>query len=148
MCKFNVLTLNPRLPHLIPANLRDQLDIEDQDDIDDTYRSKAQKRLRQDNLERLEDPNDEDQSPLAIRLRRDMQRDALTSPNQQEDEFLDEEGPRAMGVSAKGRSSGLADDDQFTEETIQEAKSFLQLPVCRILLDLCALLTFNRYRIA
>lgn len=141
-----MLTLNPHLPHLIPANLRDQLDIEDQDDIDDTYRSKARKRLRQDNLERLEDSNNEDQSPLAIRLRRDMQRDALTSSNGQDDELLDEEGPIAMGVSAKGRSSGLADDEHFTDETIQEAKAFLQLPVCRILLDLCAPLTFNRYR--
>jgi hypothetical protein len=141
-----VLTLNPHLSHLIPANLRDQLDIEDQDDIDDTYHSKARKRLRQDNLERLEDPNEEDQSPLAIRLRRDMQRDALTSSNRQGDGFLDEDGPIAMGVSAKGRPSGLADDEHFTEDTIHEAKAFLQLPVCRILFDLYALLTFNRYR--
>lgn len=127
--QFNVLTLNPRLPRLIPESLRNQLDINEDDDIDDTFRSKTRKRLRQDNLERLDDGDDEDPSSLANRLRREMQRDALTSSHQQEDALLDDDGPTQMKVPIKGGQGNAMVDEEFSEKTIQEAREFLQLPV-------------------
>lgn len=128
--------MNLDLPQLIPAGIREHLEFDTPEGIDDTYRSEPRRRRRKDNLERLNDDDITDQSFLAARLRQDMKRDALSSSRQLE---LDDEQIRFNG-SGKKNTTDDENTPTITPELVDQVREFLQQPVsitC-ILLHVCA----------
>lgn len=117
------------MPCLIPPLLREHLDIDLHDDIDDTYTSASRKRLRHDNLEKLSNEDDGANSLMAARLRREMQRDALVSSDRSYD-LADDNGQLAMKPLASLTGSHQVIENAFTAEQITEANDFLHLAVC------------------
>jgi hypothetical protein len=119
-----------------PPALLDRLEIHVQEETDDTYRSAARTSRRRDNHERLEsdDLGGDGETILARRLREQMQRDALV-PLGKESLIDDFDGPIGMKSSDTKRAAITSNDESnisITNEIVEEARGFLELPVCTI----------------
>ncbi|PVF95544.1 hypothetical protein CPB86DRAFT_710921 [Serendipita vermifera] len=122
---FNILSINPYRPKLIPPELLAQLDIPLQDEIDDTFQSRSQRRGRRwDALERLDDEQSEDQSAIARRLRQEMKRDALVGSK-----GLEEDSDEELHLNGEKNVLSKEDSIHITPEIVEQAREFLEQPV-------------------
>jgi hypothetical protein len=138
--QFNVLTLDPNQPWAFPPSLQQKLDLEIPDAIDDTFRSRpsgARHKIRQDNLERLlDEENDEwdgGSVTLKKRLQGQMQKYALEPLGGND---LDDDGPLLLGGANSngselklGAAKDTEEDIEITEEILTEVKEWLALDV-------------------
>lgn len=139
--QFNVLTLNPYNSRSFPPELLSQLDIDVQEETDDSYRSAPRNGRRRDNYERLEVDDYDGESANARKLREQMQRDALV-PLGKDSVIDDFDGLLSMKIPTQKRAQVSSNDETaliITNEIVEEAKAFLELPVC------ISTLFFNKY---